>query len=162
MSALLNVFFGWPIVKRIRSNNNDDQHVDRLNHRYTVGWILVGVFLSSTTTFVFNRISCWLPTELRHSSYWKYIETYCYVSNTYFIPTNITPPHTNEERRDLQIGKHADVLARMNMFGNGFCMGRILSMGPIHSVAHGVVLLHSSTLLAIIQQSFRHRYSNVD
>lgn len=105
MSALVSAFFGWPIVKRIRSNNNDDEHVDRLNHRYTVGLILVGFSLSSTTSFVINRIACWLPAELKHSSYPKYIENYCYISNTYYVPTNVTPPNTNEERRELQIGE---------------------------------------------------------
>jgi hypothetical protein len=104
MNALFKVLFGWPLVKRLRTPDNDDEHVDRLNHRVTVGIILFAVFITSTTSFYTNRISCWLPTELKHSSYPKYIESYCWISNTYYIHSNVTPPHSNEDRRSAQIG----------------------------------------------------------
>lgn len=105
MSALINSFLSWPISKQLRSSNNDDLRIDRLNHRVTVGLILICVFVSSTNSFVNNRISCWIPTELRHPSYSKYIDHYCYISNTYYIHTHVTPPRTDEQRRQEQICK---------------------------------------------------------
>ncbi|CAF4747502.1 unnamed protein product [Rotaria sp. Silwood1] len=104
MGSLINELFKWPLVVRLRTPDNDDEHVDRLNHRVTVGLILIGVVITSTTSFVSNRISCWLPTELKHTSYPKYIEHYCWISNTYYIHSNVTPPHSNEDRRRAQIG----------------------------------------------------------
>jgi hypothetical protein len=104
MNSLIKELFKWPIVIRLRTPDNDDEHVDRLNHRVTVGLILCGAFITSTTSFVMNRISCWLPTELKHSSYIKYIEHYCLISNTYYIHSNVTPPHSDDDRRQAQIG----------------------------------------------------------
>ncbi|CAF0976246.1 unnamed protein product [Rotaria sordida] len=104
MGTLIKELFKWPLVVRLRTPDNDDEHVDRLNHRVTVGLILIAVFITSTTSFVSNRISCWLPTELKHASYPKYIESYCWISNTYYIHSSMTPPHSDEDRRRAQIG----------------------------------------------------------
>jgi hypothetical protein len=104
MGSLINELFKWPIVARLRAADNDDEHVDRLNHRVTVGLILCGAFITSATSIFKNRISCWLPTELKHSSYIKYIEDYCWISNTYYIHSNVTPPHSDDDRRREQIG----------------------------------------------------------
>ncbi|CAF3946813.1 unnamed protein product [Adineta steineri] len=103
MDAFIKELVKWPVVLRLRTLNNDDEHVDRLNHRVTVGIILIAVFITSTTPFISNRISCWLPTELKHGSYSKYIEHYCWISNTYYIHSNVTPPHSDDDRRALQI-----------------------------------------------------------
>lgn len=104
MTSLINEFFKLPIVVRLRTPTNDDEHVDRLNHRTTVGLILIGVIITSTTSFVMSRISCWLPTELKHGSYTKYIHDYCWITNTYYIHSNVTPPHSTEDRRRAEIG----------------------------------------------------------
>jgi len=103
MVTILKEFFKWPLVTRLRAPDNDDEHVDRLNHRVTVGFILLGVLITSTTSFVMNRISCWLPTELKHGSYIKYIENYCWITNTYYVHSNVTPPHAIEDRRRAEI-----------------------------------------------------------
>jgi hypothetical protein len=105
MDALVQALLKWPIVQRLRTANNDDQHVDRLNHRVTVGLILVGVFVTSSKSFVANRISCWTPAELKRQSYQTYIENFCWISNTYYVHVHADPPATNEERRDAQIGQ---------------------------------------------------------
>lgn len=104
MSVIIKEFFKWPLAIRLRTPDNDDEHIDRLNHRVTVGLILCGVLITSTTSFVMNRISCWLPTELKRQSHIKYIEDYCWISNTYYIHSNVTPPHSNEDRRRAEIG----------------------------------------------------------
>ena len=105
MDALVKALFKWPIVQRLRAANNDDEHVDRLNHRVTVGLILAAAFLTTSKGLVDNRISCWIPAELKHPSYPKYVESYCWISNTYYVHTNADPPATNEERREAQIGQ---------------------------------------------------------
>lgn len=104
MDTLVTEFFKWPLVIRLRTADNDDEYVDRLSHRFTVGLIFIGVCITSTTSFVMNRISCWLPTELKHTSYPKYVHDYCWISNTYYIHSNVTPPHSDEDRRRAEIG----------------------------------------------------------
>jgi hypothetical protein len=104
MSSLIKEFLKWPLAVRLRTPDNDDEHVDRLNHRVTVGLILCGVSITTTTSFFMHRISCWLPAELKHSSYIKYIEDYCWISNTYYIHSNVTPPHSSDDRRQAEIG----------------------------------------------------------
>lgn len=108
MTGLINAFFKWPLVARLRTADNDDEYIDRLNHRVTVGLILIGVFITSTTSFVMNRISCWLPTELKHKSYNQYIHDYCWITNTYYIHSNVTPPQSTEDRRQAEIGRRSD------------------------------------------------------
>jgi hypothetical protein len=105
MSSFIDALWKWPIATGIRSPKNDDEHADRLNHRVTVGLILMGTLIVSTSSFVFNRISCWLPTELKHGSYTKYIEHHCWISNTYYVHTNVEPPQSDHERREVQIGE---------------------------------------------------------
>lgn len=104
MGSLVNELFKWPIASRLRAPDNDDEHVDRLNHRVTVGFILCGIVIISTSAFFSNRISCWLPAELKHTSYPKYVESYCWISNTYYIHSNVTPPHSDDDRKQAQIG----------------------------------------------------------
>jgi hypothetical protein len=107
MSSLTKELFKWPFAARLRSPDNDDEYVDRLNHRVTVGLILCGVVVASTTSFVMSRISCWVPAELakvKHDSYTKYIEHYCWISNTYYVHTNDSPPNSDLDRRLAQIG----------------------------------------------------------
>jgi hypothetical protein len=103
MEAFLKEFLTWPLVVRQRTSDNDDEHVDRLNHRFTVGLIFFAVFLTSTTPFIKSRISCWLPAELKRGTYVQYVEDYCWISNTYYIPSNVTPPHSEEDRRQAEI-----------------------------------------------------------
>ncbi|CAF1581955.1 unnamed protein product [Rotaria magnacalcarata] len=125
MGSLINELFKLPLVTRLRASDNDDEHVDRLNHRYTVGFILCGVFITSTTSFVTNRISCWLPAELKHSSYIKYAERYCWISNTYYIHSNVTPPHSDEDRRQAQIGYYQWVPILLLLMALGFYTPRL-------------------------------------
>jgi hypothetical protein len=47
MEAFLKEFLTWPLVVRQRTSDNDDEHVDRLNHRFTVGLIFFAVYQES-------------------------------------------------------------------------------------------------------------------
>lgn len=93
---------GLPWIKTLRGPN-DDEHADRLNHRYTVGFLLVCVFITSGSPFVFNRITCWVPAQFV-GAYSTYTNHYCWISNTYYIPTNYSIPHEKHERSQAEIG----------------------------------------------------------
>lgn len=104
MATIITNFFKWPISSRLRASDNDDEHIDRLNHRVTVGIILTCILVTTTTSFFQSRISCWLPAQLKRDSYPKYIEDYCWISNTYYIHSDVDPPDSDIERKQAQIG----------------------------------------------------------
>ena len=93
---------GLPWIKTLKGPN-DDEHADRLNHRYTVGFLLVCVFIVTTSPFVVNRITCWVPAQFV-GSYSAYTNNYCWISNTYYIPSNYSIPHNKQERNQAEIG----------------------------------------------------------
>ena len=104
MESFIKNWYELPLATRLRASDNDDERVDRLNHRVTVGLILGGTLIISTTSFFSNRISCWLPAQLKHNAYGKYIHHYCWISNTYYVYSNVTPPDSDDDRRQAQIG----------------------------------------------------------
>jgi len=91
-----------PWIKTLEGPN-DDEHADRLNHRYTVGFLLVCTFIAAGSPFVFNRITCWVPAQFV-GAYSTYTNHYCWISNTYYIPSNITVPHNKYDRERAEIG----------------------------------------------------------
>ena len=110
---------GQPLFK-VRTIGNDDEHVDRLSHRVTVCLILFCFFITSTALFVPSRISCWSPAELKRDDerYTKYMQDYCWTINTYYIDTDVIPPHSNEDRRQAQISSEDDFFCncRISLF----------------------------------------------
>ena len=44
-----------------KSNRNDDDLIDRLNHQYTVIFLVVFTIVVSTTQYVGAPIHCWCP-----------------------------------------------------------------------------------------------------
>jgi hypothetical protein len=183
MNSLINVFYTWPIVKSLGSPSNDDEHVDRLNHRVTVGLILIGVFITSTTSFVSHRMSCWVPAELKHSSYNKYIESYCWISNTYYIDSNGTLPKSDDDRQKDQISTShrlivyfciallfllftisvqnfqsiRNQLTSSHLLLSSLFVSRLLSMDANTFTFHGIMFLYASSILAFIQYSSWHQ-----
>jgi hypothetical protein len=93
---------GLPWIKSLTAPK-DDEHVDRLNHRYTVGFLLVCAFLVTGAPIALERISCWVPAQFV-GAYQKYTNHYCWISNTYYIPSNITVPNSKYERERAEIG----------------------------------------------------------
>ena len=91
----------YPWVKSLKVTD-DDAHSDRLNHRYTAGFLLTCMIVAAGSPFVFSRISCWVPAQF-HGSYSKYTENYCWISNTYYVPTNETLPASAAERTRREI-----------------------------------------------------------
>ncbi|CAF0767613.1 unnamed protein product [Adineta ricciae] len=125
MEAFIKELWKWPWALRLRTPNNDDEHVDRLNHRITVGIILCCVLVTTTSSFVFSRMSCWVPAELRRDTYGKYIEDYCWISNTYYIHSNVTPPHSTDDRRASQISYYQWVPIILLLLALGFYAPRL-------------------------------------
>ncbi|CAF0807448.1 unnamed protein product [Adineta steineri] len=93
---------GLPWIKSI-SVSNDDEHSDRLNHRYTVGFLLVCAMIATGSPLALNRITCWVPAQFV-GAYSTYTNNYCWISNTYYVPTNSTVPHSKHERERAEIG----------------------------------------------------------
>jgi hypothetical protein len=93
---------GLPWIKSLQAPN-DDEHSDRLNHRYTVGFLLICAAFATGLPFVFNRISCWVPAQFVNG-YQAYTNNYCWISNTYYIPSNATVPHSKYDRERSEIG----------------------------------------------------------
>ncbi|CAF1118293.1 unnamed protein product [Adineta ricciae] len=101
-SKLFGAAQGLPWIKSIKSSN-DDEHSDRVNHRYTAAFLLICAVVASGSPFVFNRITCWVPAQFV-GAYTKYTDNYCWISNTYYVPTNSTVPHSKEVRERAEIG----------------------------------------------------------
>lgn len=115
---------GLPWIKSFNSPN-DDQHSDRLNHRYTVGFLIGCAVIASGSPFVFNRISCWVPAQFV-GAYTKYTDNYCWISNTYYVPSNETVPHSKLARERAEIGYYQWTPMIFLLFALCFYLPRML------------------------------------
>ncbi|CAF2364568.1 unnamed protein product [Rotaria sp. Silwood2] len=125
MSAKLFGFAqGLPWIKSLKASN-DDVHSDRLNHRYTVGFLLVCAVIASSAPISLERISCWVPAQFV-GAYSKYTNNYCWISNTYYIPSNTTVPHSKYDREHAEIGYYQWVPFIFLLFALFFYLPRML------------------------------------
>ncbi|XP_060566815.1 uncharacterized protein LOC132725654 [Ruditapes philippinarum] len=88
---------------KFKESCRTDDWADRLSHLFTAGLLLIFAILVSTVQFVGeNRIKCWAPAELKefHESY---INNYCWISNTYYIPMLETIPTDVQQRQEEEI-----------------------------------------------------------
>jgi hypothetical protein len=122
--ALFNFAQGLPWITSLKATN-DDEHSDRLNHRYTVGFLLICAFIVTGSPFVFNRITCWVPAQFT-GAYLSYTNNYCWISNTYYIPSNDTIPHSKFDRKQSEIGYYQWTPLILFLFALGFYFPRIL------------------------------------
>lgn len=74
----------------------DDDFVDRLSNRYTVGLIVVFAVIVSMTQWIGNPITCWCPKHFT-GSHCKFTNSYCWVRNTYYLPYGDEIPRVDEE-----------------------------------------------------------------
>ncbi|CAF0979463.1 unnamed protein product [Rotaria sordida] len=93
---------GFPWIKSLKAPN-DDEHSDRLNHRYSVGFLLICASIVTGAPIAFERITCWVPAQFV-GAYSTYTKNYCWISNTYYIPSNATVPHSKYDREHAEIG----------------------------------------------------------
>lgn len=64
---------------------NDDDLLDRLNHRYTVIFLVIFTVIVSTTQYVGNPIHCWCPAYFT-GNHEEFTDKVCWISNTYYLP----------------------------------------------------------------------------
>lgn len=102
MSKLFDASYKLPWVASFKTSN-DDEYSDRLNHRFTVGFLLVCASLGLGAPYIFERITCWVPAQFV-GAYTKYTNSYCWIANTYYVPSNETVPHSTNARERAEIG----------------------------------------------------------
>lgn len=66
------------------SSRNDDDLVDRMNHRYTVIILVIFTVLVTTTQYVGTPIHCWCPAYFT-GSHEAFADKMCWVTNTYYL-----------------------------------------------------------------------------
>lgn len=80
----------------------DDDWIDRASHLWTVTIMMVFALLGSTGQYVGDPIHCWCPAEFT-STYVDYAKNYCWISNTYYVPTESEIPSDISERREAEL-----------------------------------------------------------
>ncbi|CAD5126052.1 unnamed protein product [Dimorphilus gyrociliatus] len=94
------------VVKGASKGDNvkrDDDWADRLSSRYTVAIIVAfAIIVSGQQYFIGKPLNCWEPKHFT-GSHKKYMNSYCWVKNTYYLPFDdyIPREHENEKRRVL-------------------------------------------------------------
>ncbi|CAI5447921.1 unnamed protein product [Caenorhabditis angaria] len=75
---------------------------DRLNSRITVCILAVSSGLLMSTHFIGDPITCWTPAQF--TKQWvDFVNQYCFVHGTYFVPLNEQLAFDDEERKKVTI-----------------------------------------------------------
>ncbi|CAD6184516.1 unnamed protein product [Caenorhabditis auriculariae] len=85
------------------SLRGDDDLVDRLNYYYTPLVLSVCCLVISAKQYGGTPIECWVNPHSRESME-EYIESYCWIQNTYWIPMYENVPDDHTAREEKQIG----------------------------------------------------------
>ncbi|KAK0399836.1 hypothetical protein QR680_003239 [Steinernema hermaphroditum] len=75
---------------------------DRLNSRVTVGLLAVSAAVLLSTHFWGSPINCWSPAQFT-STWIEFVNQYCYVHGTYFVPFDEELPYDDKDRRKVPI-----------------------------------------------------------
>ena len=88
------------VFKKVTGANKvkDDDFADRLSHRYTVSLLILFCILVGSSQFVGSPIACWTPAQFTGAMN-QYANYICWISNTYFVPTEDFLPNPNEPRQ---------------------------------------------------------------
>lgn len=95
ISGLIGAIHALP---HIAGYTNDD-FSDRLNHRITSAILILFATVVTTTQYVGRPIVCWVP-DYFHGSWTKYVNSYCWVKNTYYLPFEEEVSNNNGKRTD--------------------------------------------------------------
>ncbi|KAI1713852.1 innexin domain-containing protein [Ditylenchus destructor] len=82
---------------------NDCDVVDRLNYYYTPIMLAVACLIISAKQYGGTPIECWVNPHSRESME-EYIESFCWIQNTYWVPMYEHIPDSHEAREEQQIG----------------------------------------------------------
>ncbi|KAJ1346431.1 hypothetical protein KIN20_001209 [Parelaphostrongylus tenuis] len=75
---------------------------DRLNSRITVCLLALSSVLLLSSHFMGDPITCWTPAQF--TKQWSdFVNQYCYVHGTYFVPLNESLPFLDAQRRKVPI-----------------------------------------------------------
>jgi hypothetical protein len=87
------------ILEQLNKKDHDDDAIDRLNYSTTSKFLGVFAALIFAKQAVGNPLQCFIPAEYK-APWEKYIETYCFVENTYYVNSTLAqfPSHTEDRR----------------------------------------------------------------
>lgn len=69
--------------------------------------IIFGIIVSAQQ-WVGQPIECWVPPQFT-PPWEEYVENYCFVQNTYWLPFNSTIPRAHSVRKDKQLGNKSSL-----------------------------------------------------
>jgi hypothetical protein len=84
-------------LESISKPRYEEDFVDRLNYRVT-GYVLLAASITlSAKTFLGDPLQCWVPAQFK-GAWEQYVENYCFVENTYWVPMERDLPNDIGER----------------------------------------------------------------
>ena len=84
------------------TGSSDDDWIDRLNHLWTVVLMTLFAVVTSSGQYAGNPIECWVPAEFT-GAYTSYAKSYCWISNTYYIPQEEPIPRRVSDRYNQEL-----------------------------------------------------------
>ncbi|KAL4239890.1 hypothetical protein ACF0H5_000690 [Mactra antiquata] len=96
-----NIIGSWVAWQKL-AGNDDDDWVDRLNHIYSVVLLIVFALFVAGGSYVSDPIACFY-SEDNSMHKMKYINNYCWIMNTYFVPLDGDPSRDFDKNKDQEI-----------------------------------------------------------
>lgn len=100
MDKLMSIVSAFTHGKQRRVNTDDFS--DRLAYRYTSTMLITFAAIISTKHYVGEPMHCWVPAHFTGNND-KYVNNYCWVSNTYYLPLDENVPTDKSARDDLKL-----------------------------------------------------------
>ncbi|KAF7637681.1 Innexin [Meloidogyne graminicola] len=125
----------------------DDDIVDRLNYYYTPIMLAIACLVVSAKQFGGSPIECWINPHSRESME-EYIEAFCWIQNTYWVPMYEHIPDNHETREGQQIGYYQWVpfilIAQALFFSLPCILWRLLNWQNGTNIQHLISVAESS------------------
>lgn len=81
---------------------NDDDLIDRMNHLYTTGILIIFTVVVSARQYVGDPIRCWCPGEFT-GAHVDYTNNVCWISNTYYVDMQDQIPVAHNKRKEKEL-----------------------------------------------------------